>query len=250
MCKFLTKLFKRKKRKDAENINKAVYSLVYEYNKTTFDENWKVITAGTANWRKNAGLDPVLIDDNIICLFATMVNDNPRVAAIRSKNYYDDGAFECSARFFGGKGSWPAIWITSKYDGDITKYYEVDLSEYYETRNETTSSYHCYDSMHINKRSSYITAACPINPDEWNKFRCEWNKDNIRVYINDKLVFAINNTGDSNIFPVDDANRKFDIILSMQYGTNKHLQECDTTELPLCMEIKDIKVYKLINPAT
>lgn len=250
MCKFLTKLFKRKKRKDTEEVKNApVYSLVYEH-KHDFYNHWDVVTEGSANWRKNAGLIPTFNGDAI--QFPVVIDESGkvRVAALKTKDYYDEGAFECLARFKGGKGSWPAIWMTNKYDGNKEEYYEIDLSEYYENRKETTSSYHCYESMVLNKRSSYITTSCPINPNDWTKFRCEWDKDSIRVYINGMVVLTIVNTGDSNIFPVKEERRKFNVILSMQYATNKRLQAYDTTELPLWMEVKDIKIYKLINPTT
>lgn len=216
---------------------------------TTF---WTIRKSGPSAWNKHAGLHPRPMeteDDGkffrFICERTDSNEDGWATAAITTKESFGDGKFECLARFKSGKATWPAIWMShpNGAQNNYETYYEVDLSEYYETRDNTETTFHFPKSMR--KECSSINKKFPISPNEWTKFTCEWNEERIRVWINGYIVFDLENDGDSTNYPVDDTSRTFQIILSMQY-TNRWLNEPDLNELPLWMDVKDIKFYKKV----
>lgn len=215
------------------------------------DIEWEICPPGPSAWNKHAGLkyQKVIIGRQpcirLACRKSTKNDDGWETAAIKSIQAYGDGKFECYAKFKSGKSTWPAIWMTHPNGAkdNYATYYEIDLSEYYETRDNTETTYHYPQSMR--KEDKSINVKTPIKPNEWNHFMCKWDESGINVYINGELVLNIINTNDNTRFPVNKEDRTFQIILSMQYD-NKWLSKPDLNELPLWMDVKDIKVYKKI----
>jgi len=213
------------------------------------DIEWEICPEGPSAWNKHAGLryQKVIIGKQpcirLACRKSSKNEDGWQTAAIKSIQAYGDGKFECWAKFKSGKATWPAIWMSHPGGAkdNYATYYEIDLSEYYETRDNTETTYHYPQSMR--KEAKFVNTKTKIKPNEWNHFMCKWDERGIEVYINDNLVLNITNTNDSTYFPVNKEDRTFQIILSMQY-TNRWLSEPDLNELPLWMDVKDIKVYK------
>lgn len=210
---------------------------------------WTVPKAGPSLWNKHAGLYPTYEENEdlirFICKSVDTNEDGWATAAIKSKNDFCDGYFECYAKFTSGKSTWPAIWTThpNGAKNNYETYYEVDLSEYYNLDNHTCTTYHCPQTMRGGGK--YVTdVKTDIDKYAWNKYGMSWDKDSIKVYINDKIIMNIENDGDTTHFPVEDSTRTFQIILSMQYA-NKWLGTPDLGELPLFMDIKDFKIYKV-----
>lgn len=231
------------------------YELLYE---EQFENNkfnslfWNEVPEGPSMWNSTMGLHPIVLnttaDGKFIRLLARKVNTSFKTAGLKTPIAYGDGKFECEARFKSGKSSWPAIWITHP-NGSLNNYenyFEVDISEYYETRDVTEVTYHCPSSMRGG--GLLITPAKPtIKKDDWNKFECYWDEDCIIVCINGQQVMTIPNDGDPTHFPIDPEARTFTIILSMQYGSNPWLSDPDLSELPLQMDVRNIKYYKKVS---
>ena len=207
--------------------------------------DWDVCSKGLSPWNSHAGLNPMFQDD-YMRLECIRDGDSFRTSAVKTKEVFGDGKFECEARFKSGKSTWPAIWMIHPKGGDnnYATYFEIDLSEYYETRDTTETGYHCPQSMRGGGK--YVkSVSTPIKKDDWNKFECEWDDKAINVRINGNIVLSISNDGDPNHFPVDESARTFQIILSMQY-TNRWLSEPDLSELPLWMDVRNVRLCKLI----
>ena len=169
-------------------------------------------------------------------------------AGIISKAIWGDGKIEVIARSKGGKSSWPALWMSTQSGGEnYSSYYEIDLSEYYETRDMTDTTYHYPKSMRNEaqpKRAKTLINKIEDNITDWNKYTVLWNKNLIQVYINDELVLEQKNDGDATVFPVDNTNRLFRFIISMQYGGSRWLSNPDPTELPIYMDVKSFKYWQ------
>lgn len=238
-----------------DKIVKHFYNLEFQekLENNTIDSNfWDIIQKSSAAWSKYMGGVPEILENNIDGKFIRFncIKDNNTylTSGIKSKVAYGDGKFECEARFYSGDSTWPSIWMIHPRTGysqkeliNYGKYYEIDLSEYYEKRNSTSTTYHSPESMmNSNKR---ITTHTNININGWNKFVCEWNNDSITVYINDKIVLKINNDKNPSHYPILEKDRTFNFILSMQYE-NSYLNPPNEQELPLYMDVRNIKYYK------
>ena len=263
---FFKKLF-CKKEKPKENqkpvndkpsvpqIPQCEYELIYEDTYDSVDTTfWTIRKSGSSSWNKHAGLHPKPMeteDDGkffrFICERTDSNDDGWATAAVTTKDVFGDGKFECLARFNSGKATWPAIWMSSENKShDLTTYkdyFEIDLSEYYENRTNTDTTYHFPKSMR--KECNTQQVKTEINPEEWNKFVCEWGENELSVSINDKKVWSFKNNGDADEYPLAEYQRRFRIILSMQY-TSRWLSEPDLNELPLWMDVKGFKLYKKI----
>lgn len=189
-----------------------------------------------------------------------MGNDNP----------VGDGKFECEARFKMAPTAWPAIWMSHPYGAanDNETYYEVDICEYWHVCSQE-DDYYCNTTYHYPEsqrdggktkhRNKVKLKVLPNEPHEengrlftetdWNKFSCTWDENSIKVFVNDTKVMEIENDGDKNHFPIDSTIRTFNIVLSMQYdSTSLGRYGCvlSTDDLPLYMDVKNVKVYKKI----
>ncbi len=209
-------------------------------------KDWEVVEAGPSQWNRFAGLFPVLGENGVVRFECVRVGDDGYVcAAIKSKEAYGDGKLEVEARFKGGAGTWPAIWM-SHPDGsrdNFATYYEVDLSEYYERREKTDSTYHFPASMRGDEK--FVNVKSPIIKDGWNRFECKWDEQSIDVVINGETVLQIKNNGDGSFYPVNREDRTFQIILSMQAG-NRWLSPVDLGELPLWMDVRNFKLWRKV----
>ena len=231
------------------------YELVFEekFINNTFDHDiWFVAPAGPSYWNMNMGGIPQIItnteDGTFMRLNCIKSGDNSLASGLKTYIAYGDGRFECEARFNSGLSTWPAIWMTHPNGSanNYEHYHEIDLSEYYETRDVTEVTYHCPSSM---RGGGYLVpqAKPVIKKDDWNKFECSWDEDSITVCINGQQVMNIPNDGDPTHFPINAEDRTFNIILSMQYGSNPYLNEPDLSELPLQMDVRNIKYSKKVS---
>ena len=229
------------------------YELFFEENlkDNVYDTNvWIEVPKGPSWWDSTMGTSPQVYQsdtDKFLRLNAIKQDNSFATAGIKTPVAYSDGKFECEARFKGGNSSWPAIWM-SHPNGSLNnyeKYFEIDISEYYETRDMTDTTYHCPQSMRGGEK--YVESVkTPIKKDDWNKFECTWDEDNITVSINGEQIMLIENDGDPTHYPIDPEARTFIIILSMQYASNPYLSDPDDSDLPLYMDVRNVKYYKKI----
>lgn len=150
----------------------------------------------------------------------------------KGKKLFGPGRLEVKARFKGGAGSWPAVWLRniSCQDPNNWKqnYYEIDMVEYYGKKIYSEQTFHTEDSM-LGKRKPHRGYSL-INKNDWNTFVAEWDKDHVMIWVNDQCILDVKSSG----FPTE-----YYLILSMQYG---HGATKDS-ELPLWMDIAYVKHY-------
>ena len=75
------------------------------------DGAWQVVTTRYSSWCANAGRIPVafITFTRLDCVWD---GNEYRCAAIKTREAYGDGKMEVEARCKGGKGTWPAIWMS------------------------------------------------------------------------------------------------------------------------------------------
>ena len=223
---------------------KRAYELVWKDNLLL--ERWEDCLPGKSSWNKYMTGVPLLLtaEGGFTRFLCDRIPDGYQTSGVRTADYLPDGKIVVMARFRSGHATWPAIWLCSKNTSkNYDDYFEIDLSEYYETRDNTETTYHFPKSMRKECKSQNVKTE--INPEDWNTFVCEWNDSELSVSINGKKVWSLKNDGDPDVFPIDEYQRRFCLILSMQYG-NKWLSEPVDDELPLWMDVKNVKYYKLI----
>lgn len=225
------------------NDNEIKYELVTDSLDT---DVWDIVPKGPSMWNKFMGDKPekcVGQGFTFKRFKAVRKRDTYHTSGYISKELYGDGKIEVVARFKGGNSSWPAIWLSTRNgSNNYDDYYEIDLSEYYEKRPETETTYHNPKSMRdVTERMRSI--GTKIKAEEWNTFTAEWNEAFIKVSINGKTVFEFKNNGKADEYPLKEEQRKFWIILSMQYG-NDYLEPPIDAELPLYMDVKSFKYWK------
>ena len=256
--KFREKINKAKEEKvqiteaEYKKINNS-YELFFEenYENNTYDHHiWIEVPKGPSWWNSTMGTHPQVYQGGstkFLRLKAIKKDDEYVTAGIKTPIAYGDGKFECEARFNGGAGSWPAIWMThpNGAQNNYASYYEVDISEYYETRDTTDTTYHCPQSMRGGEK--YVEPVhTSIIKIEWNKFEWSWDEDSITICINGVQIMNIANDGNPDHYPINAEDRTFIIILSMQYASNPYLSDPDDSDLPLYMDIRNVKYYKKI----
>ena len=213
------------------------------------NERWDTCNIGKSSWNKYMGGMPIFHTSEggftrFKCqTFAGTYNTD----GVHTEEYLPDGKIVVVARFHGGHATWPAIWMSSEnksHDLETYKdYFEIDLSEYYENRPDTDTTYHFPKSMRKECKPHQVKTK--INPEEWNEFVCEWGEDELSVSINGKKVWSLKNNGNPDEYPLEEYQRRFKVILSMQYGS-KWLSDPVDNELPLWMDVKSVEYFKRI----
>lgn len=213
-------------------------------------DDWVVCSPGKSPWNKYMGLFPKIVTNDLGASYLRLSCEYDkedkvyRTAGVKSIDTFQDGIIEIKARFKGGNSSWPAIWLKAY---GASNYYEIDLCEYFERRN------HCKTGLFMPKHLKWGLKRLfrpkkhpKIDKDNWNLFTCQWNSDSIIIKVNNKKVLEYKNTGNSKDFPINLEDRKFTLILSMQYGHSWCLPK-NKKQLPLYMDVAYVKYYKLIN---
>lgn len=160
---------------------------------------------------------------------------NYRTQGIWTKNtrMFGKGRLAVTARFHGGTGTWPAVWLRNISCQDPANwkkdYYEIDMVEYYGRKVYSEQTFHTEDSM-LGKCKPHRGYSL-IKRGEWNTFVAEWDDKHVTVWVNGKVALDVSGKG----FPTD-----YYLILSMQYGFGGKTKD---SELPLWMDIKSVQHF-------
>lgn len=219
-----------------------------------YPDYWSIIKdmPNNINWCKGMGNSPILIDCRTynFCRLACIKDDNSlgfKTTGVWSKDklLFEDGKLRIVAKFKGGKSSWPAIWLKNANATNKNNYYEIDICEYFEKRKRCKTG--LFMPKHLNwglKRLFRPKKYPKIKKDDWNVFECDWDENRIIITINGKKVLEYKNKGKSDQYPQTAKDRKFYLILSMQYDKKDILMhKKDLNELPLYMDIQHIEYY-------
>lgn len=206
---------------------------------------WENCPKGISPWNKYMGIDPEYIFEDgkeILRLNAVNTPEGFKTSGIQTKQPIGSGIVEIKARTKGGNSSWPALWL---YNGRDNKYYEIDIMEHFDNNSTVKTGLFMYKHMFgifsKIKRLFRPKVNTKINKTEWNIYKCEWNEKYIKIYINGNCILTYKNNGDWKSYPQTKEDRKFTLILSMQYD---YKGKAKPEQLPLWMDIEYIKFIK------
>lgn len=162
----------------------------------------------------------------------------------RGKASWQYGKIEVKAKIPSGRGSWPAIWTLADSikawpdDGEIDIMEHVGFHQGY-----IHGSIHCkqyYHSIGTQKTDTVLVADCS---EAFHVYSMEWDKDSIRVAVDEKVFFTFANEHKGyEYWPFD--NKMF-LILNIAVGGNWGGQKgIDENMFPLRMLIDYVRVYQ------
>ena len=169
------------------------------------------------------------------------------------------GRFEVRAKIPVASGSWPAIWLLgNKWEWPNNG--EIDMMEYYiKDGQPSILANACWGSSERWKAVwdsvvtlfSHFTEKDPDWADKFHIWRMDWDKDFIRLYLDDELLNeidlskTINGGYQGNIenpFSNSIPGFKHYLLLNLAIGSNGG--EPDTTQFPLRYYIDYVRVYQ------
>ena len=168
-----------------------------------------------------------------------------------NKGDWTYGRFEVRAKLPAGKGTWPAIWMLPTTwnlgNGGWPDNGEIDIMEHvgYD-QGVIHGSTHC--NMYVWTKGTQKTATINI-PDcttAFHTYAMEWDKDQIKMFVDDKLYFTSLNEGKGwQYWPFF---KDFHFILNIAIGGSwGGAQGIDNNIFPQRMEVEYVRVYKKVN---
>lgn len=165
------------------------------------------------------------------------------------------GYFEISARINTSNGAWPAIWLLGTEQG-WPHCGEIDIMEFYRINNVPHILANAAWGSELNYQAKWDDAKIPLehfkktDPDWADKFHTwsmHWDKKQIRIYLDNKLLNQIDlqqtiNPDGGNPFTSD---QKFYLLLNLAIGANGG--DPTHTKFPIQFEVDYVKVYKQTN---
>ena len=188
-------------------------------------------------------IDNVYINDGILHIKAIRENFekcNFTSARIKSKGKFEFmyGRVEARAKLPAGAGTWPAIWMLGSDIGKAgwPKCGEIDIMEHVGRDPDKI-----YGTLHYPGRSGGNadgnTKITPGVTDGFHIYTLDWDKEAIRIYVDDELVHTVPN---SSAIPF---NHKFFLLINLAMGGNfGGAVDPDLSEATL--EVDYIRVYQ------
>ncbi|HYK56934.1 MAG TPA: glycoside hydrolase family 16 protein, partial [Flavisolibacter sp.] len=171
-------------------------------------------------------------------------------ARMVSKNKGDFlyGRFEARAKIPKGPGLWPAIWMlpTDWAYGGWPRSGEIDIMEQVGFEPQKLHiSVHTEAYNHVKGTQKTATTIIPSATDDFHLYRVDWTPEDIKGYIDERLIFSFANEHKTVAeWPFD---KKFHWLLNIAVGGNwGGLQGVDDTVFPAKMEVDYVRVYKLL----
>ncbi len=161
------------------------------------------------------------------------------------------GRVEVRAKLPYGKGTWPAIWMLPTVwnlgDGGWPDNGEIDIMEHvgYDP-GIIHGSTHCNKYVFTKGTQKTATINIPDCMTTFHNYVMEWTKDDIKMYVDDKLYFtSVNGNNGWQYWPFF---KNFHLLLNIAVGgTWGGAQGVDESIFPQKMEIEYVRVYKKVN---
>lgn len=162
------------------------------------------------------------------------------------------GYYEIRGRIDTSSGSWPAIWMlgTEKWWPECG---EIDLMEFYRIQNEpvilANAAWGGKDGNGVSwdsfkKPLSDFTSKDPDWVKKYHTWSMEWNKDAIRLYLDQELLneIPLNTTVNNDGFnPFTDGDSYY-ILLNLAIGSNGGNPAVE--QFPITYEVDYVRVYR------
>ena len=163
----------------------------------------------------------------------------------KGKAEWQYGRIEVKARIPSGLGTWPAIWMLGANDPLAwPDDGEIDIMEHVgHNQGYVHGSIHCKKYNHVIGTQKTDTVYVPDCSQAYHVYSTEWDKDSVRVGIDNNIYFRFANdhTG-YDAWPFDN---KMYLLLNIAVGGNWGGQKgIDSTIYPRRMEIDYVRVYK------
>ena len=199
--------------------------------------------AGSSDWRKNR----------------EFIRYTSSCVTTRFSQQFLYGRFEIRAKIPVASGAWPAIWLLSnKWEWPNNG--EIDIMEYYIKDDQPSILANaCWGSTERWKGVwdsavipfTHFTEKDPYWADKFHIWRMDWDKEFIRIYLDDELLNEIDlsktfNEGyegnRENPFANDIIGFKHYLLLNLAIGSNGG--EPDDSQFPLRYYIDYVRVYQ------
>ena len=199
--------------------------------------------AGSNDWRKNR----------------EFIHYTSSSLTTRFSQQFLYGRFEIRAKIPVASGAWPAIWLQgNKWEWPNNG--EIDIMEFYIKDGQSSILANaCWGSPKRWKGVwdsavipfTHFTEKDPYWAEKFHVWRMDWDKDFIRIYLDDELLNEIDlsktqNQGydgnTENPFANDVAGFKHYLLLNLAIGSNGG--EPDDSQFPLCYYIDYVRVYQ------
>ncbi len=164
----------------------------------------------------------------------------------RNKGDWLYGRVEVKAKLPTGRGTWPAIWMLStdwEYGG-WPESGEIDIMENVGYNPDSVfAAVHTATYNHVKSTQKTAGIALPDCDEEFHVYAMEWNKNEIKTYVDDNHIFSFSNEGTGyKEWPFD---KRFHLLLNVAVGgTWGGAQGIDTAIFPQAMEVDYVRVYQ------
>lgn len=220
----------------ADNARVRDGSLVITARNETFAN--PLYEAGSTDWRKQR--------PQVECTSACAIT--------KEKREFCYGRFLVRARIPAARGSWPAIWLLgSKRHYGWPSCGEVDMMEFYPkygTRSILANA--CWGDEHNNSvwddcavPFTHFTAKDSLWATQFHLWRMDWDKDFIRLYLDDELLNEIDLSKTINGTPGGKQNpfhAPMYLLLNLAMGSSGG--KVDSSAMPMRFEVDYVRVYQ------
>ncbi|HSI69022.1 MAG TPA: glycoside hydrolase family 16 protein [Gillisia sp.] len=257
-CKQDTESKVKEKEEDAWEL---VWSDEFDYEGLPDPAKWTHDTAGNSwGWGNNEAQFHTSKDSNNSYVSNGSLKINALIKEKEGKKYtsarlitkgkgdWKYGKFEVKAKLPQGRGTWPAIWMLSSDDSvkwpDMG---EIDIMEHVGFDPDTVfSTVHTKDYNHMIGTQVGEKMYLPTATEEFHIYSLEWDKDELRSYVDGKQYFTYKNDGTGEgAWPF---NKPFFLILNLAIGGGLGGQQgIDDAQFPHTLEVEYVRVFQKNN---
>ena len=164
----------------------------------------------------------------------------------KSKGDWLYGRIEVKAKLPDGKGMWPAIWMlpTDWAYGGWPASGEIDIMENvgYDPF-VIVASAHTQSYNHVQRTQKNDKVTIPDCYTNFHLYALEWEANEYRVFVDDRLCFTFKNEGIGyKVWPFD---KRFHLLLNIAVGGNwGGAKGIDDTIFPRSMVVDYVRVYQ------
>lgn len=238
---------------------KLVWNEEFDYTGLPDSSKWSYDTDGNASgWGNNEAQfytigrkENAWVADGVLKISALkepMEGKSYTSARLRTKDKGDwlYGRFEIRAKLPTGRGTWPAIWMLStdwEY-GDWPESGEIDIMENVGYDPDTiVGTVHTLAYNHAINTQKGSRIYCPDSYKVFHVYVLEWEKDECRIYIDDKLYFTFRREGSG--FAAWPFDKRFHLLLNLAVGGNwGGKYGVDDSLFPHVYEVDYVRVYQ------
>ena len=236
-----------------------VWSDEFNYNDLPDPSKWDYDTEGNeAGWGNNeaqyytdSDKDNAWVDNGSLKITAHQEDFEGKQftsARLMSKEDWQYGKIEVSAKLPKGRGTWSAIWAmpggwTFK-DGNWPDIGEIDIMEHVgHDLGVIHASAHSKDYQWQKNTQKTGTVFIPDANEKFHTYILDWSSDVMKAYVDDSLYFEYKNEGlGKSKWPYD---KPFYLILNLAVGGAwGSLNGIDSTAFPQTLEVDYVRVYQ------